>query len=210
DDQSQLRAQLYYPFAQVPDPLLHRWSDLMSIAVRTDVDPLSVVEPIRQAVRGAAGDQVVYQIRTMEQLAESSIARQKFLVLLFGTFAALAMLLACIGVYGVLAYLTSQRVPEIGVRIAVGADPAKVFQLVMRQSLQMITAGTLVGGGGGGGGGAGVSGVVVEGVVGGVRGPDPATFVVMVFILAGAATLASFVPARRASRIDPLQALRQE
>src|SRR5262249_60962840 len=145
DDQSQLRAQLYYPFAQVPDPLLHRWSDLMSIAVRTDVDPLSVVEPIRQAVRGAAGDQVVYQIRTMEQLAESSIARQKFLVLLFGTFAALAMLLACIGVYGVLAYLTSQRVPEIGVRIPVGADQAKVFELVMRRSLQMITAGLLVG-----------------------------------------------------------------
>src|SRR5215831_6478621 len=98
DDGSQVRAQLYYPFAQVPDPLVRRWSELMSIAVRTRVAPLHLVEALRHAVRGPANDQVLYEVRTMEQLVSDSLARQRFLLLLFGIFAGLALLLACIGI----------------------------------------------------------------------------------------------------------------
>ena len=145
DDQAQVRAQFYYPFAQVPDPLLRRWSELMSIAVRTTISPMNVLGPLRREVRGATGDQVLYQVHTMEQLVSDSLARQRFLLLLFSVFAGLALLLACIGIYGVLAYLTTQRVPEIGVRMTLGAGASEVMWLVLRQSLGMIFGGVAVG-----------------------------------------------------------------
>ncbi|HKW74455.1 MAG TPA: ABC transporter permease [Terriglobales bacterium] len=205
DDQAQIRTQLYYPFGQVPDQWVRRWSELMSIAVRTKVEPLSVLPVLRQAVRGATGDQVIYQVRTMEQLASRSIARQRFLFALFGLFAAIALLLACTGIYGVLAYLTNQRVPEIGIRIALGANPNRVVRLVMRQSLRMIVAGVVLGALG-----AAAATTVLERLVEGVQKTDPASFVLMIGVLVAAALAASFAPARRASRIDPLKALRQE
>jgi predicted permease len=205
DDQAQVRDQLYYPFAQVPDTLLRRWSELMSIAIRTGNDPLSVVAPLRRAVRGATNDQVIYEVRTMEQLASSSLSRQRFLLMLFGIFAGLALLLACIGIYGVLAYVTSQRVPEIGLRMALGASSREVLRMVLGQSLQMILIGVGVGLAS-----AFAAARLLEKLVAGVRSTDPSTFVIMVSVLVAAALFASFVPARRASRIDPMSALRQE
>ena len=145
DDQAEVRAQFYYPFAQVPGPFLRRWSELSSIVVRTSVPPLSELESLRRELKGASSDQVLYEVHTMEQLASASLAQQRFLFLLFGIFSGLALLLACIGVYGVLAYLTSQRVPEIGVRMALGATARDVMAMVLRQSLGMILAGVGVG-----------------------------------------------------------------
>ena len=205
DDESGLRAQFYYPFAQVADPLLPRWSQLMSLAVRTNIAPLNVVEPLRREVRGASGDQVLYQVRTMEQLAASTLARQRFLLLLFGIFAGLALLLACVGIYGVLAYLTSQRIPEFGIRMALGATAHNVMGLVLRQSVGMIAVGA----------GAGIAAAfaasrLLEHLVPGVRATDPLAFATMVLVLIIAALFASFIPARRASRVDPMKALRQE
>jgi predicted permease len=205
DDQSRIRDQMYYPFEQVPPRLLHFFSSVMSIAVRTRIPPLNVVEPLRKELRGAAGDQVLYEARTMEQLVSASLARQRFLLRLFGTFAGLALLLACIGIYGVLAYLTRQRTPEIGVRIALGATARDVLWLVLRQSIAMVAVGV----------GAGMLAALAAGrmlrrSVEGVRPTEPSTFAIMISVLVVAALLASFAPARRASLVDPVKALRQE
>jgi predicted permease len=205
DDAATVRAQFYYPFAQVPDRLMHRWSELMSISVRTSIAPLNMIETIQRGVRGSTNDQVLYEVNTLEQLVKDSLARQRFLLLLFGMFAGLALMLACIGIYGVLAYLTSQRVPEIGVRMALGASAWEVMWMVLRQSLGMIAVGVGVGIAG-----ALAAGRVLERLVEGMRPTEPSTFGSMICVLVVAALFASFVPARRASRVDPMRALRQE
>jgi len=205
DDQAQVRAQFYYPLAQVPDPLVRRWSEVMSIAFRTSVPPLALVEPLRREVRGAGNDQVLYVAQTMEGLVSDSLARQRFLLLLFGIFAGLALLLACVGIYGVMAYLTTRRVPEIGVRMALGASARDVLWLVLRQSLGMIFAGVGVGMAG-----ALAAGRILQRLVDGMQPIEPATLALTISVLVAAALFASFVPARRASRVDPLSALRQE
>ena len=209
DDGAGVRAELYYPFAQVADPLLRRWSELMSIAVRTSVSPLTVAEPLRRVVRGAtggaSGDQALYEVQTLEQLVSDSLARQRFLTLVFGIFAAAALLLACIGIYGVLAYLTRQRVPEIGVRMALGASPGGVMWMVLRQSLGMILAGVVTGMVG-----AVAASRLFEHLVDGMRPTGPTIFAVTIPVLVLAALLASLGPARRASHVDPIRALRQE
>jgi len=205
DDQAQVRAQFYYPFAQLPDKLLRRWSELMYIVVRTNVAPLSEVPSLKRELRGAAGDQVFYEVHTMEQLASDSLAHQRFLLLLFGVFAGLALVLACIGIYGVLAYLTGQRVPEIGIRIALGASPGGVMWMVLRQSLAMIFVGVALGTAG-----AWAAGRVLKQLVEGMQSMGISSFAAMIPVLVFAALLASFLPARHASRVDPVIALRQE
>ena len=205
DDLSPVHDQMYYPFAQVPVPLLHFFSSVMSITIRTRTSPLNVVEPLQRELRGASGDQALYQIRDMEQLIGASLARQRFLSFLFGIFAGLALLLACIGVYGVLAYLTRQRTSEIGVRMALGASTHDVMWLVLRQSLKMIAVGV----------GLGMiaalaTGQLLRHLVEGMGPVNAATYTMMISLLVLAALLASFVPALRASLIDPVKALRQE
>jgi predicted lysophospholipase L1 biosynthesis ABC-type transport system permease subunit len=205
DDQSRVRDQIYYPLAQVPPSLLHVFSSIMSIAVRTKIPPLDLVQPLRQELRGAAGDQALYEVRTMEQLVSASLARQRFLLLLFGIFAGLALLLACIGIYGVLAYLTGQRVSEIGLRMAFGATARDVMGMVLRQSLGMILLGV----------GIGILATlaasrVLHRVIEGMRPAEISTFAITIAVLVLAALFASFLPARRASRMDPVSALRQE
>jgi predicted permease len=205
DDQAQIRAQFYYSFAQLPDNYVRRWSELMSIAVRTEIAPLSEVQSLRGELRGAAGDRVLYEVRTMEQLVSKSLALQRFLLLLFGIFAGLALVLACIGIYGVLAYLTGQRVPEIGIRMALGARPWAVVWLVLRQSLGMIVIGVALGAG------AALAGArVLQRLVTGMQPAGITAFALTIPLLVAAALFASFLPARRASRVDPVNALRQD
>ncbi len=205
DDQSRLREQMYYPFAQVPDRLLHVFSSFMSIAMRTRSSPLEIVKPLEEELRGASGDQALYEVRTMEQLVSASLARQRFLSLLFGVFAGLALMLASIGIYGVLAYLTGQRTSEIGVRMAMGANVRDIMQLVLWQGLKMTTAGI----------GVGIvaalaAGQALQHLIQGMQPVNGATFAIVIPLLALAALFASFVPARRASMLDPVKALRQE
>jgi ABC-type antimicrobial peptide transport system permease subunit len=147
----------------------------------------------------------MYEERTMEQLVSASLARQRFLLLIFGIFAALALLLACIGIYGVLAYLTGQRIPEIGVRMALGATASNVMWLILRQSVAMIfvgvAAGTVA---------ALAAGRVLPRLVEGMHPVELSTFAITIPVLVAAALLASFLPAHRASRTDPTTALRQD
>src|SRR6202034_1236277 len=127
-------------------------------------------------------DQVLYEVRTMEQLANDSIARQRFLLLLFGIFAGFALLLACIGIYGVLAYLTSQRGPEIGVRRALGATAAAGLRMAPRQTLTMMLAGIVVGVGG-----SWFATRYLVRLVEGVRPPEASIFGLMIGVLVIAA-----------------------
>jgi predicted permease len=205
DDQLRVRDQLYTPFAQLPDRLMHLFSTFLSITVRTSGPPLATVEPLRHALSGTGNDQVLYQVRTMEELVSASLATQRFLLVLFGVFAGLALLLACIGIYGVMAYLTAQRVPEIGVRMALGASAGNVMWMVLRQSLALIFGGVAIG--------TVAALAAARGMVHSVAGMqrvEAVSFVVMIPVLVVAAVMASWVPARRASRTDPIRALRQE
>ena len=205
DDPSRVRDQMYYPFAQVPGRFLHFFSSVMSIAIRTRSSPLKVVEPLQPELRGSLGDQTLYEVRTMEQLVSASFARQRFLSLLFGIFAGLALLLASIGVYGVLAYLTGRRTSEIGVRMALGANVHDILRLVLGQGLKMTIAGVSIGIVS-----AIAAGQALQHLVQGIQPVNGATFAVVIPLVLLAAFLASFVPARRASLIEPVQALRQE
>jgi predicted permease len=205
DDRGHVRAQLYYPLAQVPDFLMGRWSELMSVAVRTAVEPHSLLAPLRRAVSGAGPDQVLYEVHTVEELAASAVGLQRFLMLLFGIFAGLALLLASIGIYGLLAYVTGRRLPEFGVRIALGATGGDVMRLVFRQTAGMLAAGAA----------AGLVGAfgaarALERLVPGMQPENAATIAVMIAVLAAAALGASFLPARRAAQADPMTALRSD
>ncbi len=196
---------MYYPFAQVPNRLLHVFSSFMSIAIRTRSSPLTIVPTLKQELRGVSGDQTLYEVRTMEQLVDASLARQRFLALLFGIFAVLALLLASIGIYGVLAYLTRQRTSEIGVRMALGANIRDIMRLVLSQGFKMTIAGVGIGIVA-----ALVSGRVLRHLVQGMQATDARTFAIMISVLTLAAFLASVIPAHRASAVDPVKALRQE
>jgi putative ABC transport system permease protein len=200
DDVAQIRDQIYYPFSQVPDGLMRLFSSVMSMTVRTDVPPANVAESLRRNLRSVS---VLYETRTMEDLAGSSLARQRFLMTLLGISAVVAMLLACVGIYGVLSYLTSQRVPEFGVRMALGATAGDVMRLVLRQSLGMLVTGILVG---------------IVGAVGaarllrtaadGIQPVEMSTVAWMTGLLMISGWIATLVPARRAARVDAVEALR--
>jgi putative ABC transport system permease protein len=205
DDLSRIQDQLYYPLAQIPDKLVRLFSSVISLVVRTEISPLSTVQALQQKARGAIGDQSLYEISTMEQLASASLAQQRFLLLLFSIFAVLALLLACVGIYSVLTYLMSQRVPEIGVRLAMGANSSDILRLVLRESLVIILAGT----------GIGVAtslgtGRILRHLVPNVQGSQMSTFAVILPAMIAAALSASYIPARRAAKVDPMVALRYE
>src|SRR5579871_1507771 len=205
DDLSRVQDQCYYPLAQVPDNLVRFFSSVLSVVVRTKVPPMNTVDALQKQARGGTADQTLYEVRTMEQLVSASLARQRFLLLLFAIFAGLALLLACIGIYSVIAYLTSQRVPEFGVRIALGALSSDIIRLVLRESLAMILIGI----------GIGLlasfgSGRVLERLVPGVHASQGLILAVVLPALILVALFACYIPARRAGKVDPVVSLRYE
>ena len=185
------RPLVYIPFAQRP-------FNISYVVVKTEGDPASVVPAIRAAVRSVDPDQPIYDVRTLEDRIGISVAQERFNALLLAMFSGLALLLAAIGLYGVLSYSVAQRTHEIGVRLALGADPRDVVGRVMREGATLIAAGLLIGVGGA----AALTGLV-EGLLFGVSPLDPRIHLAVAAVLALVAMAACWIPARRAARVDP-------
>ena len=200
--------QIYYSFYQLPDEGLPIFRNEVAFAVRTPLPPADVLPAIKNAVYGANGDQPVYNIRTMTGLVLGSMARQRFAMILLAAFAALALLLATVGIYGVIAYSTAQRVPEIGIRMALGATKRDVLRMLLGQGLRLSLAGLAIG--------AVAAAILTRSLASfsrllyGVRAADPWTFGVVSACLLATALVACYLPARRAARLDPMTALRHD
>ncbi len=173
--------------------------------VRTAGEPLSVANSVKREILAVDRQQPVANIRTMEQVFSESIARQSFNMLLLGVFAGLALLLAAVGIYGVMAYSVSQRTHEIGIRIALGAGRGEVARMVVGQGMVLALSGVLIGL-------AAAFGLtrLLASLLFGVRPTEPSTFVGVSVLLAAVALVASYIPARRAMKVDPMVALRYE
>jgi putative ABC transport system permease protein len=196
-----LRMDLYSPYAQERRAFIAP----RDLVLRTKGDAASVAGAVRQAVWSVDKDQPVSHVRTMDQVFAAAISQERFQALLLGLFAALALVLACIGLYGVISYAVAQRTHEIGVRMALGARPHDVLRLVLRQGMSLTVVGLVLGIAIGS-----VATRVLSDMLYGVTTRDPLTFVGVPILLLLVAFLACYIPARRATRIDPLVALRYE
>jgi putative ABC transport system permease protein len=193
-----LQPRLYIPVLQHPEVF-------SNVVARTSGDPLRLAPSVRAALWSVDPDQPVWSINSMDGLLARSMRQERFTTLLTGLFAALALLLAAVGVYGVMAYTVSQRTREVGIRLAVGATPAQVIRLVLGQGVRVTAGATVIGLAG-----SLAAARLIRGQLFGVGPADPATFVVVPVVLAAVALLACWLPARRAARVDPVIALRTE
>jgi len=200
--------QAYFSLYQDPDKWVQLNYHAATVVVRTPLEPATVMPAIKGAVYGAGGEQPVYDIQTMQEIVSQSMSSKRFPMILLGVFAALALLLASVGIYGVISYSVTQRVHEIGIRMALGAEKQNVFRLVIGQALRLVLAGLAIG----------VAAALIltrlmssfSHLLYGVATNDPATFFAVSAVLTVVAMLACYIPARRAMRVDPIIALRYE
>jgi putative ABC transport system permease protein len=176
-----------------------------SLVVRTSGDPLALAGAVREAVQSLDKDQPVASVQSMEQILSGSVAQPRFRTLLLSVFAGLALILAAVGIYGVISYTVTQRTHEIGIRMALGAPAAAVVKLVVAQGIRLTVTGVLIGLGG-----AWALTRLMDTLLFGVTSTDPLTFAAVAVLLAGVALLACYIPARRAAKVDPIIALRYE
>jgi predicted permease len=204
DAKHPIRAQAYMAMMQIPDRL---WVGALgtSVVVRTKGSPAAAVPAIREAVEKMNAENVVYDTKPMEEIVNDSLAGKRFSMILLSVFAAIALLLSSIGIYGVISYVVGQRTHEIGIRIALGAQQSSVLRLMLGEGMKMALIGV------------GIGVVLAIGLtrllskmVFGVSTTDPLTFIGVAALLAGVALFACYIPARRAMRVDPMVALRYE
>jgi len=186
------------PFAQSP------WTG-SSVAVRTAADPASLQKSIAAVVRSLDPDLPMSDVKTMDQSVDEALAGHRFNAVLFGTFAGVALLLAAVGIYGVMAFTVAQRTHEIGLRMALGAGRAQVLRAVLKEGMATASLGLLLGTAG-----AYLVGRTLQGMWYGVKAVDPVAFGAVAALLLGSALVACLVPARRAASVDPMVALRQD
>jgi putative ABC transport system permease protein len=191
------RDEVYLPFAQNPG--------ISHLLVRTSADPLSLARDVRQAVYSVDPEQAVFDLQTLERLRTESLAPKRLTTVLIGLFAGVALVITAAGIAGVMALVVNQRTQEIGIRIALGATPARVLRMVIVQGMTRVAAGLALG----------VAGSLavthmLRGLLYGVEPTDPLTFAGVSLVLAATAWLACYLPARRAASIDPMSALRAE
>ena len=196
------KAEFFVPYFQHPDSMLVNMYLNTALVVRTTGNPSELTATVRSIIRDIDPTQPLVNIRTMETAMANTVAQPRFQMSLLISFAALALVLSAIGVYGVMAYTVSQRVPEIGVRMAVGASPGQVVRMVVWQGAKLTGLGVALGLAAAAFGAVGMQSLLFE-----VRALDPMTFGIAPLVLAVAALLASYLPARRAARISPLAAL---
>jgi predicted permease len=191
--------EIYFPFAQM------NFSSEATLVVRAAGDPGGLTDAVRRAVREVNGDAPVFRVKTMLEIVSGSTAQQRFNMLLMTVFAAVALVMAAIGMYGLISYSVTQRTHEIGVRMALGASTGAVVKLVVGEGMILAFTGIAIG--------LGASFALtrlMSSLLFGVSPTDPLTFTVISLILVGVALVACFVPARRATRVDPMIALRYE
>jgi putative ABC transport system permease protein len=194
------KAEMYFPYQQMPTML---WNMPRDLLVRTTGDPLNLAASVRQVVWSVDRHQPVSNVRTMDEILAEEVTQRRIGMTLLGTFAALALLLASLGIYGVLSYGVTQRTQEIGIRMALGANRKDVLRLVMADGMRLAAAGVALG--------LGVSFALTRlmtGLLFGVSASDPFTLVGVTLLLSAVALLACYVPARRAAQVDPMIALR--
>jgi putative ABC transport system permease protein len=173
--------------------------------VRTAGDPLDVAKSVRNAIWRVDKDQPIWRFRAMEQDIDGAVASKKVMMWLTASFAIVALLVAAVGIYGVLSYTMTQRTQEVGIRIALGASASSVTRMVIREGAKLvgfaIVAGLVAAAG---------AARLLQNQLFGVRPNDLTTFVVVTVVLSAIAILACYIPARRASRVDPMVALRSD
>jgi putative ABC transport system permease protein len=192
---------VYLSFAQTP----WTWALPESLVVRAKGRPEDLADPLRRIVSEVDPDQPIAGVRTMNEILELNVADRRQQMVLLGAFAGLAVLLASIGLYGVLAYAVSQRSRELGLRIALGATTGSVMRMVVARGVSLTAVGLSVGLAL-----AWAGTRTMQNLLFGVAAADPATFAAVVAVLAGVALAACYLPARRAAGVDPIAALRED
>ncbi|HEY1937083.1 MAG TPA: FtsX-like permease family protein [Candidatus Angelobacter sp.] len=199
--------QVYASYYQLPDKWLPVFGD-QTVIVRTTLNTASAMPLIKAAIFGVDNSQPVYEVQTMQQVVSDSMSTQRLPLMLLEAFAGLALLLASVGIYGVISYSVAQRVHEIGIRMALGAEKSKIFRMVIGEGVRLTLSGLAIGT---------IVAMLLTRVLSsfshllyGVGANDPLTFLAVVLVLAVVAILACYVPARRATRVDPMIALRYE
>jgi predicted permease len=194
----QTRKTVYVPYQQVADPR-------MTLTVHTTAAPAALADAVRAQVKELDADQPITDVRTMEEVVSRSVWQPRLYTILFGVFAAVALVLASVGIYGVMSYAVSQRTHEIGIRMALGAQAADVLKMVLGQGLMLALIGVAVGTAA-----AFALTRLMAALLYDVSATDPATFGTIALLLMGVASMACYVPARRAMKVDPMIALRYE